>query len=543
MEIRLTEAGATPENMVFIPGGEYRLVGWGAPSAAEVNLAGFFIDEYEVSNESFKAFVDAGGYLSAEYWRFPFTRDGANLTREQAMGFFKDRTGLPGPRGWINQVYAEGQGNYPVTGITWYEAAAYAEFADKSLPTAFEWEMAARAGQFTHTFGVVMPWGYIDPNETVKMRANFEGRGLCPVDAYEFGISPYGCYNMAGNVKEWCRNRSKEGYVVTGGSWEDPAYMFAYYGSVSGFHSSGSLGFRCVRNTTDDDRDQGAFAFNPEMAIPAHTPIDQETFQTFLSHYQYDRKPLDARVVEVEETADWVREKVTFNGVNGDTIIAYMYLPRQAAEPYQCLSFIPGANVFWASPVPWNAEWLLAPHIKAGRAVLAVVPKGAVERGWGPHHSDPDLHTVKYREQIILYATEFSLGLDYLSGRSDIDMGRIAYVGLSWGAEDGPIFVSVDNRYRSVVFIGGGFSESDSRKLPEANPMNFAPYVTCPVMLLNGKYDETTTYEIEGRALYNLLPEPKRLALLEGGHCPPLEVRVPVIEKWLNETMGAVRRE
>lgn len=79
--------------------------------------------------------------------------------------------------------------------------------------------------------------------------------------------------------------------------------------------------------------------------------------------------------------------------------------------------------------------------------------------------------------------------------------------------------------------------------LPEANPINFAPRIKPPKLLLNGKYDEASPYETEALPLYNLLCEPKRLALLDGGHVPPLEERVPVINKWLDETLGPVKFE
>jgi pimeloyl-ACP methyl ester carboxylesterase len=150
---------------------------------------------------------------------------------------------------------------------------------------------------------------------------------------------------------------------------------------------------------------------------------------------------------------------------------------------------------------------------------------------------------VRYRDKTVLRATEFSRGIDYLFTRGDIDTSRIAYVGLSWGACDGPIFVAVEQRYRSAILIGGGSDEFDLLKLPEANPLNFAPFIGCPVILLNGKYDEATPYEASGRALYDLLSEPKKLALLESGHCPPPEVRVPVIEEWLDETLGPVKHQ
>ncbi len=542
-EIQLLESDKSSENMVFIPGGKYKLVGWGLPTMEEVQLDDYLIDKYEVSNEQFRVFIRAGGYFKKEYWKYPFIRNGKKLSWEEAMSYFRDRTGLPGPRSWINQDFPEGEGNHPVIDITWYEAAAYAEFVDKCLPTIFQWEKAARDGAFTHFHGIVMPWGLVNPKETIKHRANLDGNNTVPVDSYEFGISPYGCYNMSGNVKEWCLNEMSEGYTTTGGSWEDPCYMFARYGFFPGFYSSNSLGFRCIRSLSDVSSDQGAMKIILETRTPVYSPVDKSTFQSFLSHYRYDKRALNVEVLEIEETADWTREKVTFAGVNDDRIIAYLYLPRQSAKPYQCINYVPGAGVFYAMTMPQEVEYILAPHIKTGRAVLAVVPKGAVERDWDPAYVSPQRNTVRYREETILHTTEYSLGLDYLATRDDIDMDKIAYAGVSWGADLGPIFTAVDNRYHSVIFIGGGFYKSDMQKLPEANPINFAPRIKAPVLFLNGKYDEVAPYLNSALPFYNLLTEPKKLALLEGGHVPTLEERVPVINKWLDETLGLVKFE
>jgi pimeloyl-ACP methyl ester carboxylesterase len=245
-------------------------------------------------------------------------------------------------------------------------------------------------------------------------------------------------------------------------------------------------------------------------------------------------------VINTVKTTNWTRLKVTFTGVHDDPVIAYLFLPEQTVKPFQCINFIPHSGVFYGINTAESVEYLLAPHIKSGRAVLAVVPKGAGEREWDAHYQRPRLNTVKYREQIVKYATEFSLGLDYLATRDDIDMSKIAYLGVSWGAHGGVIFAAVENRYRSVVFIGGGLRVSDMEKLPEANPINFLPYITPPKLLLNGKYDEDFPFETHAKPLYNLLGKPKKLALLESGHLPPLEQRVSVINNWLDDTLGPV---
>lgn len=540
-QVQLLKSDKSSENMVFIPGGKYKLVGWGVPTMEEIQLDDYLIDKYEVSNEQFRVFIQAGGYLKKKYWKYPFIRNGKKLSWENTMSYLRDRTGLPGPRSWINQDFPEGEGNHPVIGITWYEAAAYAEFVGKHLPTIFQWEKAARDGAFTHLHGIVMPWGLVNPKETIAHRANLDGNSTIPVDSYEFGISPYGCYNMAGNVKEWCLNEMSEGYATTGGSWEDPCYMFARYGVFPGFYSSSSLGFRCIRIPSDVSGNQGAMKIILERQTPVYSPVDESTFQNFLSHYRYDKRSLNVEVLETKETADWTREKVTFAGLNDDRIIAYLYLPRQAAKPYQCINYVPGAGVFYVVSMPQEVEYMLAPHIKTGRAVLAVVPKGAVERIRDSEYSYPQRNTVRYREETILHTIEYSLGLDYLATRTDIDMDKIAYAGLSWGADFGPIFTAVDNRYRSAIFIGGGFDKGHMRILPEANPINFAPHIKAPVLFLNGKYDEVSPFQTSALPFYNLLPEPKKLVLLDGGHVPPLEERVPAINKWLDETLGLVK--
>ena len=456
IEVRMQKLGEGPEEMVFVPGGAYRLVSSGAPTQEEVTLEDYYIDRYEVSNAQFKAFIQAGGYVKEKYWTYPFIEEGQQLSRAEAMALLVDRTGLRGPRGWSNQEYPEGKANHPVTGITWYEAAAYSAFVGKRLPTIFEWEKAARDGVVTHFVGRVMPWG-LSSARGARLRANFEGRGTAPVDSYGFGLSPYGAYNMAGNAKEWCLNEMMDGFVTLGGSWEGPDYLFYGFGSLPGYSSSSALGFRCVKMSEADTGDQGAMRIDIDAMTPSYVPVEETTFKSFLSHYQYDKRPLDAEVVETIETDDWRREKVTFAGVGGDRIIAYLYLPRRAAKPFQCINLIPGGDIFWSRGAAEYAEWVLAAQIKAGRAVMALVPKYAVERPRDPDSVRPEVHTVGYRDMMVHWVKEYSIGLDYLATRGDIDMDKIAHLGFSWGADAiGAVYAAIEDRYRSVIFIGGG---------------------------------------------------------------------------------------
>jgi len=168
-----------------------------------------------------------------------------------------------------------------------------------------------------------------------------------------------------------------------------------------------------------------------------------------------------------------------------------------------------------------------------------------VERPWpgltgtSSGHGTPG--TVGERDERILFVAEFRMGLDYLETRDEIDATRIAHVGFSWGAcNTAIVLVAVEPRIRSTVFIGGGVQPIFLSTLPEANPVNFAPRIRSPVLMLNGRYDEVHPSETAAKPLFALLPEPKRLELVETGHLPNLEIRTPIINRWLDETLGPV---
>jgi len=123
-------------------------------------------------------------------------------------------------------------------------------------------------------------------------------------------------------------------------------------------------------------------------------------------------------------------------------------------------------------------------------------------------------------------------------------MERIAFIGSSWGSTNaGIIIAAIEPWYRSVAFLAGGISRSATKMLPEVNPVNFASHIKPPKLLLNGKYDEAFPPETEALPFYNLLSPPKQLSPVESGHAPPLEKRVPIVNKWLDETLGPVQFE
>jgi formylglycine-generating enzyme required for sulfatase activity/pimeloyl-ACP methyl ester carboxylesterase len=538
----LNPIAKAPARMLFVPGGEYRLVGWRRPTDALVKLDGYFIDKFEVSNREYKEFVSAGSYLRKELWTHPFVNQGRTISWLEAMRELTDHTGLPGPRGWSNQAFQEGKGDHPVTGITWHEAAAYAVFRGKSLPTVFQWEKAARISGFS-AFGIMMPWGLL--RGTPDQRANFNSSGTVPVGSFEFGMSPFGSYNMAGNVSEWCLNETSGGFITRGGSWGDLPYQFGDYGTYSGFYSSDRLGFRCATKTSGAMGDQGAFRIELMNEVPTYTPAPEAQVKTWLAYYRYDKAPLEAQVIDVQETDEWRREKITYLGAGGERVPAYLYLPKHFPRPLQVIHFVPAGDVFARSrSLPQSIEYHgggPAPLVRSGRAVFSVVPKGAIERDRPPGYVAPAEDSIEFAEELARNIIDMRRGLDYLETRNDLDMTRIAFFEASANGWKGMLMPAIETRYRSAVLWGAGIFREEHWR-PEANPIHFAPLIRVPKLLIHGRYDETAPLKTMAEPLFRLLREPKRVLIFEGGHRPDHELLIPAMNTWLDETLGPVRR-
>jgi eukaryotic-like serine/threonine-protein kinase len=131
----LDSVAAPDSDMAHIPGGTFGVFLVGLDVNRTLTLGDYKMDKREITNRQYKAFVDAGGYGKREYWPAELTSDGVAPTFEAAAAKFTDKTGRPGPSTWEAGGFPAGQADFPVGGVSWYEASAYAKFAGKALPT------------------------------------------------------------------------------------------------------------------------------------------------------------------------------------------------------------------------------------------------------------------------------------------------------------------------------------------------------------------------------------------------------------------------
>lgn len=235
-----TRIGKSVNEMVLIPAGEFtmgsndRLPDEGP--AHQVTLDDYWMDRYEVTNLQYKQFIDATKHKS--------------------------------PRHYENRTFPEGKADHPVVYVSWYDATEYCDWAGKRLPTGEEWEKAARGSDAR-----IYPWG----NKFEITRANMPQRwntlkkkgGTTPVGSFKEGVSPYGLYDMSGNVWEWTsswykaypgNNKATENYGETyktlkGGSWWNCSF-YKCGASAPTFNRSfflrttrnKSFGFRCAKD-------------------------------------------------------------------------------------------------------------------------------------------------------------------------------------------------------------------------------------------------------------------------------------------------------
>jgi eukaryotic-like serine/threonine-protein kinase len=528
LQFKLHPTGTAPAGMVPVHGANStRLDMTGLGNAPSVTVNDYWIDKYEVSNRQYRDFVRAGGYSDPRFWKHEFSQGGRKLPFGEAMKLFLDRTGRPGPATWESGDFPEGKGDYPVTGVSWYEAAAYAEFAGKSLPTVYHWSRAA---------GIPLV-------AEVVPASNFSAKGLAAANAYS-GIGPFGTYDMAGNAKEWCLNATGEKRYILGGAWDEPTYMFNDADAQPPLSRADNFGFRLVKFDGELSAAAAAPIEWPYRDFNKEKPVPDAVFSAFRGLYTYDRTALDA-VVDPPDDSDerWRKEKITFNtAYGGERMFIYIFLPRTGHPPFQTVVLFPGSNALYQrSSRELPGMRYLGFLVKSGRAVVFPIYKSTFERG-DALNTDEVTRTDLYREHVFYWYKDLARTLDYIQTRSDLDSNRIAYYGLSWGAALGPIFSATEPRIKTALWVGGGFEYE--RTLPEVDPFNFTPRVTMPVLMVNGRYDFFFPKETTQDPMFHLLgtsEKDKQHVVFESGHVPPADMLIKEVLDWLDHYLGPVR--
>jgi cephalosporin-C deacetylase-like acetyl esterase len=181
--------------------------------------------------------------------------------------------------------------------------------------------------------------------------------------------------------------------------------------------------------------------------------------------------------------------------------------------------------------------------LKGGRAVLYPVYKSTYERADDYVHPPATINP--WRNQVIHWFKDLARSVDYLESRKDIDRGKIAFFGHSFGAGVGIVLLALEKRIKaSILYVGGYFLNKMGEEAPEVDYINFAPRVTIPTLMLNGRYDYLLPLETSQMLLYKHLGTPeehKDHKIYESGHSIPRNELIKETLDWLDRYLGRVK--
>jgi TolB-like protein/dienelactone hydrolase len=535
---RLAPADQGRADMVYVAPWEGLVAVPGGTTKRFVAVPGFYIDTYEVTNAQFQEFVDAGAYGEPRYWN-GFEFDGREWS--DVVAAFTDETGQPGPAAWEWGRYLHGTADHPVTGVSWFEASAYARFRGKELPTIYHWYRAAL--DYMETVAPLSP--------AIIKQSNFSGQGTAPVGQNR-GLGFFGAYDMGGNAREWLLNAEADLRWIAGGGWNQVPYMLPAGDFVSPFDRSPINGFRCIESTGPVPAELAAPTqeLSRSESVQTH-PVSDEVYAVFRDQFGYLRQDSEPRLVSEREWPRWREERVRINSpYSEDGLELMLLLPEGNGAPLQAVVLMPGSDAFSPGARMEGYDWedyepSVAAVLHSGRAIVLPFWDGAFSRGrrWtGDRYGEPDRFREYTRSRIMHWRQDLGTALDFLETREDIDSERIGYLGISFGAIQPMAILAVESRLKAAVLVAGGLAGDDYHSL--VRPVNHVSRITMPVLMLNGRYDYLLPMDEMQKPLFELLgsvPDQKKHVVYDSGHVGfPANQQRREIRAWLDTHLGKV---
>ena len=418
-------------------------------------IPAFGVSKTEVSNQQFKTFINSGGYQNPMYWDFPTKINGRQYSFEEGMSLFTDKYGKPGPNNWSYGEYPDGEGEFPVNGISWFEARAYAKYKSLDLPNVYQWLDAALLSGFTSKLPELKNSNY---NSTKLKNVNFQSENL--------NLLP----NIAGNIREWVINpHGNNRRAILGGAFNTNEYTFNSFYSLNPLDRSIQNGLRLVKNFGDETEEQNNYNISHiKRNFDDETDVSDEVFEVYKSQFDYPNTPLNVKISEVKSpNPNYSIEKFEMAPPysSDEKLYGFILSSKEFKNMSVPIIEFPSARAIFSDKIIIDENLLKDRKYMLDEGYSLIIPvyynnydREKPLKDWWPNQSE------EYKNAIIKIGKDFKRVIDYLETREDLDTKKLSYMGYSWGSVTSNILLAIDDRIKSAAIFIGGLMLQKSRK-------------------------------------------------------------------------------
>ena len=494
----------------------------------ETQIESFSLAKNEVSNKEYQEFVDAGGYENPAYWDFPFEVGNKIYDFNSSIKLFTDKYGQLGPANWSYGKFPAGLENLPVTGISWFEARAYARYSNLSLPNLYQWLFAS---------GIPDDWFTV--NQSVTNESNYNSTQLREVSNNAGSYNELN--NIGGNVKEWALNPNgdeKEKYSIMGGAYNEASYTFNNYYSLSPFDRSIGNGFRLSKNLSNKQSElDNEIIPDFKRNFDELEDVSDEVFEVYKSQFDYGNKPLNSITTNIEDfnegyTAQKFELETTYQ--SDEKLTGYIVFSNKFKDKYSPVIIFPNASSIGTNSDSEFPNLGFKHLLDEGYAIIQPMYFNTYNREkilktfWASESED-------YKDAIIKIGQDYKRTLDYIESRNDFDFSKMSYFGYSWGSTTSNYLLAIDERIKAAVICVGGLMLQKSKKEVEAH--YYVRRIKTPILHIIGKEDGIFGYEENYKPWKKLIGTPKdKLKLIEldnVGHGLPFDTIIKHHSNWI----------
>ena len=518
-----------PEQHSIISGAKDHVMYFPGIDFGRITFEPFSISKTEVSNLDFKGFVDNGGYENEKYWDFPIIIDGKEYTYDIAIKSFVGKHGKYGPLDWSYGKFGTNRENFPVTGISWFEARAYARYKELALPNVFQWLSAAGLSGFVADLPDI---------SNSNLKANY----LWDINDSK-AENYYGIKNIAGNVREWATNPKgvgKNNYSILGGSYFDNPYSFNEYQSVSPFDRSLGNGFRLVKSKTNKYLNNFTITYKQRNVL-SEPDVSDEVFNIYKKQFEYEDYELDIALEVISGHDGYVVQKYELTPPYESSELLHGYIVYSEKINGLIIPIIefPIAAAIYRNSDESIVESIISDQnhlLMEGYAIIRPVYSSTYSRkktinSWWANETD------QYKNTVIKMGKDYKRSLDYIESRDHFDFENLSYFGYSWGSIMGNIMLAIDDRVNFAFLVAGGLEVQKTKQ--EIDPAIFTRRITMPVMHITGKNDGVFDFNNSQLPMQKLLGTPiedQEMIVLEGvGHIIPEDIIIGEHLRWLKK--------